>query len=40
MSAKKDCLVYLKGCSNPVRLSRLYVKNGTNFQSTDLYLRT
>ena len=40
MSAKKDCLVYLKGCLNPVRLSRLYVKNGTNFQSTDSYLIT
>ena len=40
MSAKKDCLVYLKGCSNPVRLSRLYVKNGTNFHSTDSYLIT
>ena len=40
MSAKSDCLVYLKGCSQPVRLLKLYVKDGMNFESTDSYLVT
>lgn len=40
MSARNDCLVYLKGCSTPVRLVRLYVKNGMKFDSTGSYLIT
>ena len=38
MSLKKDCLVYIKGSLTPFRLTRLYVKNGMNFISTNAYL--
>jgi hypothetical protein len=35
-----NCEVYLKGCSFPVKLTKLYVKNGKNFIPTKSYLIT